>query len=87
MLAGPRPSTEVPNAGVDVIFVMFVGNNFFGQTVSFGVCWGVVFSHDNIYCQDPSAFNLVFPSLFCWIMMEKQYFKQETVFVTPILEK
>ena len=48
MLAGPRPSTEVPNAGVDVIFVMFVGNNFLAQTISFGNCQGVVFLHEYI---------------------------------------
>ena len=29
-------------------FVMFVGKNFLGQTVSFGIYCGVVFSHDNI---------------------------------------
>jgi len=25
-------------------FVMFVGNSFHGQTTSFGICWGDVFS-------------------------------------------
>ena len=35
-------------------FVMFVGNNFLGQTVSFGICQGVVFSRDKIHCLDPS---------------------------------
>ena len=33
---------------------MFVGINFLGQTVSFGICSGVVFSHDKIHCLDPS---------------------------------
>lgn len=32
---------------------MFVGNNFFDQIVSFGICWEVVFSRDKIYCLDP----------------------------------
>ena len=35
-------------------FVTFVGNNFLGQTVSFGICQGVVFSRDKIHCLDPS---------------------------------
>ena len=35
-------------------FVMFRGNNFLGQTVSFGICQGVVFSRDKIHCLDPS---------------------------------
>ena len=33
---------------------MFGGNNFLGQTVSFGICQEVVFSHDKIHCLDPS---------------------------------
>ena len=33
---------------------MFVGNNFLGQTVSFGICQGVVSSHEKIHCLDPS---------------------------------
>ena len=32
----------------------FRGNNFLGQMVSFGICQGVVFSHDKIHCLDPS---------------------------------
>ena len=31
-----------------------MGNNFLGQTVSFGICQGVVFSRDKIHCLDPS---------------------------------
>ena len=38
----------------EFIFVTFVGNNFLGQTVSFGICQGVVFSRDKIHCLDPS---------------------------------
>ena len=30
-------------------FVTFVGNSFLSQMVSFGICHGVVFSHDKIY--------------------------------------
>ena len=37
-----------------IYFVMFGGNNFLGQTVSFGICRRVVFSHDKIHCPDPS---------------------------------
>ena len=33
---------------------MFGGNNFLGQTVSFGICQGIVFSRDKIHCLDPS---------------------------------
>ena len=36
------------------LFVTFGGNNFLGQTVSFGICQGVVFSCDKIHCLDPS---------------------------------
>ena len=35
-------------------FVMFGGNNFLSQMVSFGIYQGVVFSHDKIHCLDPS---------------------------------
>ena len=35
-------------------FVTFGGNNFLGQTVSFGICQGVVSSRDKIHCLDPS---------------------------------
>ena len=35
-------------------FVMFVLIKFLSQTVSFGICQGVVFSHDKIHCLDPS---------------------------------
>ena len=37
-----------------LVFVMFVGNNFLSQTVSFGICWGVALSHDKIYYLEPS---------------------------------
>ena len=33
---------------------MFIDNNFLGQKVSFGICQGVVLSHDKIYYLDPS---------------------------------
>ena len=33
---------------------MFVCNNFLGQTVSFGICQGVAFSHEKIYCLESS---------------------------------
>ena len=39
---------------VQECFCMFGDNNFLGQTVSFGICQGVVFSHDKIHCLDPS---------------------------------
>lgn len=37
-----------------ICFVTFVGDTFLGQTVSFGICQGVVFSCDKIHCLDPS---------------------------------
>ena len=41
-------------------FVTFMGTNFLCQTVSFGTCWGAVFSCDQMYC-----LGSVRLSLFC----------------------
>ena len=39
---------------IKLVFVTFVGSNFLGQMVSFGICLGVIFSRDKIHCLDPS---------------------------------
>jgi hypothetical protein len=43
MAAAPQLLWNMYNSGVERCFVMFVGNNFLWQTVSFGICQGVVF--------------------------------------------
>lgn len=51
---------------------MSVGNNFFGQTVSFKICLGLFFSQDKIYCLDPSKQPWALPNLWTLTLLASQ---------------
>ena len=53
-------------------FVMFVDENFLSQKVSFGICQGVVFSYDKIYCLDPSKQPRALVSLWTLVSLASQ---------------
>ena len=49
-----------------------MGNNFPGQTFSFGICQGVVFSLDKIHCLDPSKQHRTLVNLWKLVLLATQ---------------